>query len=416
MSQASKILDKTLAPLSRKFPELISEESLTNVHPFSKKFVFRKNPKLAVGRKISSFQQEPGKIDPRSGHFICSKRVRDTILEGSSAKGSSRTGDNAQKSGIVNRSEIMEMMGKGAIKKLEHQFPDQFLSNILLVKKKDGGNHPCINLKALNKFIPCKHFEMEDLHCLKNLLKESDFLCKIDLKDVYFSVPLCMSSRKCVRFGWLVNLYEFLCLCFGLGPAPRLFPKLLKVPIALLRRLNICLVIYLDGILLMGRTEEILMSRNTLIFLLQHLGFLINLKKSVLTPSQQIESLGPTIDTYTMTVALTEEKMEKAILKFLLSHLQTTLLELTTDVLNCPSSSASSSTPKVFKTTTNTITKPGLFIPGRDIIKQLVKTGTSLMGEKQWKIKMEWKMKEWKITKTKGTQFRDTNMHQNQVR
>ena len=40
---------------------------------------------------------------------------------------------------------IMEMMGKGAIKKLEHQFPDQFLSNILLVKKKDGGNHPCKN-------------------------------------------------------------------------------------------------------------------------------------------------------------------------------------------------------------------------------------------------------------------------------
>ena len=35
----------------------------------------------------------------------------------------------------------MEMMGKGALKKLEHQFPDQFLSNILLVKKKDGGNH-----------------------------------------------------------------------------------------------------------------------------------------------------------------------------------------------------------------------------------------------------------------------------------
>ena len=44
---------------------------------------------------------------------------------------------------------IMEMMGKGAIKKLEHQFPDQFLSNILLVKKKDGGDHPCMNLKAL---------------------------------------------------------------------------------------------------------------------------------------------------------------------------------------------------------------------------------------------------------------------------
>ena len=382
MSQASKILDKALAPLSRKFPELISEESLTNVHPFSKKSVFRKNPKLAVGRKISSFQQEPGKIDPRPGHFICSKRVRDTILEGSSAKGSSRTGDNAQNTGIVNRSEDYGNDGQRSHKKTGASIPRSIPEQYSAGKKEGWGKSPLYKLKSSNKFIPCKHFKMEDLHCLKYLLQENDFLCKIDLKDAYFLVPLCMSSRKCVRFGWLGNLYEFLCLCFGLGPAPRIFPKLLKVPIALLRRLNICLVIYLDGIVLMGRTEEILMSRNTLIFLLQHLGFVINLKKSVLTPSQQIEFLGLTIDTYTMTVALTEEKMEKAILKFLLSHLQTTLLELTADVLNCPSSSASSSAPTVFKTTTNTITKPGLFIPGRDI-KQLVKTGTSLVGEKQ---------------------------------
>ena len=72
-------------------------------------------------------------------------------------------------------------------------------------------------------------------------------------------------------------------LFFLLGPAPRIFSKLLKVPIAVLRPLNISLVIYLDDILLTGRIlEEILMSRDTLIFLLQHLGFAINLKKSVL--------------------------------------------------------------------------------------------------------------------------------------
>ena len=71
----------------------------------------------------------------------------------------------------------MEMLDKGAIKKVEHQFPHQFVSNILLVKKKDGGNRPCRNLKALNNFIPYKHFKMEGLHCLKYLLEENDFLC-----------------------------------------------------------------------------------------------------------------------------------------------------------------------------------------------------------------------------------------------
>ena len=33
MSQARKVLDKKLAPLSRKFPDLIPKESLTNVQP-----------------------------------------------------------------------------------------------------------------------------------------------------------------------------------------------------------------------------------------------------------------------------------------------------------------------------------------------------------------------------------------------
>ena len=72
------------------------------------------------------------------------------------------------------------------------------------------------------------------------------------------------------------------------------------------------------------------------------------------------------------------------------------------DVLNFPSSSARSSTAKVFTTTTNTITKPGLLISGRDSIKQSVKTGTYLVGGK-------FKIKQWKITKAKWTQFSDTN-------
>ena len=213
-----------------------------------------------------------------------------------------------------------------------------------------------------------------------------------------------------MRFAWSGNLYELLFLCFGLVLAPRIFSKLLKVPIALLRQQNILLVIFLHNIPLMGRIlEEFLMSQDTLIFLLLHLGFVINLKKSVLKPSQQIESLGLKTDTHIMSLALTEEKIGKVTLKFqnLLSHPQATVLELkiidrSDDFLNCLSSSACSSTAKVFTTTINTITKPNVSIPIRDSIKQSVKTVTSLVGRKL-------KIKQWKITNTKGTKFGDTN-------
>ena len=64
------------------------------------------------------------------------------------------------------------------------------------------------------------------------------------------------------------------------------------------------------------------------------------------------------------------------------------------DAFNCPSSSPGLYTAKVFTTATNTITKLGLFILGRDSIKQSVKTRTSLVPGK-------FKVKQWKITKAK---------------
>ena len=75
-------------------------------------------------------------------------------------------------------------------------------------------------------------------------------------------------------------MHEVLCLCFGLGPTPWIFAKLLKVPISVFRRLVIRIIIYLDASLILGISmTEFFMERDSLIFLLQHLGFIINLKK-----------------------------------------------------------------------------------------------------------------------------------------
>ena len=98
-------------------------------------------------------------------------------------------------------------------------------------------------------------------------------MCKLNLKDAYFSVPLDRNSRKFARFQWKGTLYEFMCLCFGLGPAPRVFTKLLKIAISLLRKINIrdILIIYLGDMLILSHTiREALMSPDTVIYLLQN--------------------------------------------------------------------------------------------------------------------------------------------------
>ena len=112
------------------------------------------------------------------------------------------------------------MLHKGAIKEVEYT-QGQYLSSIFLVPKKDSGQRPVRNLRMLNSYIPYLHFKMESVSLLKEILQKGDLVCKIDLKDAYFSVPLYQDSQKYVRFQWRDKLYQFLCLCFGLGPAPR---------------------------------------------------------------------------------------------------------------------------------------------------------------------------------------------------
>ena len=91
--------------------------------------------------------------------------------------------------------------------------------------------------------------------------------------------PLSVKSRKYLRFQWKGLLYEFCFLCFGLSSAPLVLTKLLKAPIFLLRKLSVKIIIYLNGMLLMTSSlEDLLMARDVLTFILQHLGFLINIK------------------------------------------------------------------------------------------------------------------------------------------
>ena len=154
-------------------------------------------------------------------------------------------------------------------------------------------------------------------------------MCKLALKDAYFSVPLKKNSRQFICFRWSRNLYKFLCLCFGLEPA---FTKLLKVPMTILHRINNKIIIYLDNMLLICHSlEEILINQDTVIFLLQHLGFVINCKNSALTPVQEIEFLGLTRNSATIELSLNKTKIQKVVSEYqnLLNNPQTSILELT---------------------------------------------------------------------------------------
>ena len=87
----------------------------------------------------------------------------------------------------------------------------------------------------------------------------------------------------------------------------------MRTPISLLRKLYVRLVIFLDNILLMASSkEELALARGTLKHL-QNLALLINRKKTVLEPCQNIQFLGMEVNSIEMTLLLPQEKKRKIV-------------------------------------------------------------------------------------------------------
>ena len=179
-----------------------------------------------------------------------------------------------------------------------------FVSNLFLAKKKDGGNRPIIIFKNLNHYISHHHFKMKSLQSLRDILKQGDLMCKLDLKDGK-AEEIC----EILQGGGSISI---LCLCFGLAPVFSAFAKLLKIPIVCLRRVGTLIIIYLDDMLLIERTvENVQMYLDIVTVLLQKLGFVINLKTSMMTPSHEMKFLGMVINSKEMIISLSEEKLQK---------------------------------------------------------------------------------------------------------
>ena len=81
-----------------------------------------------------------------------------------------------------------------------------FYSRLFLVEKVMGGWRPVIDLSHLNKFDLQTPFKMETVASVLLSVRKGDFLASIDLKDLYFQIPVPQSSRKTARPGPALTL------------------------------------------------------------------------------------------------------------------------------------------------------------------------------------------------------------------
>lgn len=203
----------------------------------------------------------------------------------------------------------------------------QIINSIFTRSKKDGSNRIILNLAEFNEHVVYRHFKMDTLSTIKKLVQKECFMASLDLKDAYFSVPVCREDRKFLRFIWREKLYQFTCLPNGLSSCPRIFTKLLKPPMATLHKLGHISSNYLDDLFLTGKTyKDCVKNVIDTMILFDDLGFTIHPEKSIIKPTQTLVALGFLLNSVTMTVRLTSDKafsLKSECLMILSKHLVT---------------------------------------------------------------------------------------------
>ena len=92
--------------------------------------------------------------------------------------------------------EIQSLLNKGAIVPTDHEKGDYY-SSVFTTPKKDGSSRMILNLTGLNKFLEYRHFKMESLTTVVNMVKRNCFMASVDLKwGAYYSVAIAQEHQK----------------------------------------------------------------------------------------------------------------------------------------------------------------------------------------------------------------------------
>ena len=135
---------------------------------------------------------------------------------------------------LIIEEEISKLLQVNVLKEVQWN-KNQFLSPIFLRPKKNKEYRMILNLKKLNEYVPYKHVKMNTFETAITLVRKVMFMCTMDIKHAYYSVPIAENDQKFLRFLWRGKVFQYTCLPNGYRDGPRLFTKLLKPVFAKLR-------------------------------------------------------------------------------------------------------------------------------------------------------------------------------------
>ena len=142
------------------------------------------------------------------------------------------------------------------------------------------------------------------------MIRPGDFFVSIDMKDAYLMLMMHPDCFRFLCFEWENVRYFYRCMPFGLTSSPRNFTKVFKCVLTFLRKKGLRISAWFDDIILMANSISLLLEHlKFTMTTIKSLGFIPNLEKSMLAPSQEIYHLGFIWNSVNMTLAVPVDKV-----------------------------------------------------------------------------------------------------------
>ena len=125
---------------------------------------------------------------------------------------------------------------------------------VLFIKKKDGSLWLCVDFQGLNKITKKDRYLLPRITDLLDSPRKARFYSKIDLWHAYHLIQIQEGDEWKTAFCTRYGSFEWCVMPFGLTNAPATFQRLMNNVFSDL--LDICVLVYLDNILIYSDTLE----------------------------------------------------------------------------------------------------------------------------------------------------------------
>ncbi|GJP63579.1 hypothetical protein CLOP_g20649, partial [Closterium sp. NIES-67] len=170
-----------------------------------------------------------------------------------------------------------------------------YAAPILFTPKKDGGFRMCIDYRALNRITIKSRYPIPRADELLDQLRGAQFFSKIDLRGGDHQIRVAAEDCHKTAFRTRYGSYEYLVMPFGLTNAPSTFQMTMN---GIFReRLNKCIIIYLDDILIYSRCREHHLQDLDPVFMLVHKNRHMTKGSKCDFLKQELEFLGHVVST-----------------------------------------------------------------------------------------------------------------------